>query len=639
MTERPVTHRPTAVARVKFPAGPADRCELVRSMTRRGTHAGALLAALLALVVYANSLRNDLVYDDGPVIVANEAAHHPTHWRALFFTKSWGNELSYRPLTVWTFALDFALHGLHPFGYHLVNVIGHAAVAAGLVIVAAALGASPLAAGMAGVLFAVHPVHTESVANVVGRAELLAAGWVLLALLLQRRAAMAGWPLTGIAAAAGAYGLALLSKENAIALIALMPLADLVFSDGRSPWLFLRRLRGRRSLFYVGLCIVTAVYAALRRTALGGFVGDIHTVARWMNPTARAATAIRVLTALKVQALAGWLLIAPVHLSADYSHPRIPLVAGLAEPGAIAGAIVAAGVLAIAVVLWSRAGVAFFWLCLSVFSYGVVSNILFPIGTIFAERVLYLPSAGFCVLLAMLIEEAATSGGRRTAFGFLAGLVVLWSALTVLRNPVWHDDLAFGQELVRTAPESAHAHDTLGNTLAALGRREAALPEFAEALRIDPEDKGSLFDWSVNRAVILTDQEEFSAALDAADQAVAVRPELPAGYVERGLALRGLQRLDEAQSAFEEALRLDPRRPEALLDLAAVALDKADFALAAATFERLIAVAPSQQAYRGLVYSYRNAGREFDAARVAAAARRRYPGDDFFRPAAIASSP
>src|SRR5581483_3845179 len=126
-------------------------------------------------------------------------------------------------------------------------------------------------------------------------------------------------------------------------------------------------------------------------------------------------------------------------------------------------------------------------------------------------------------------------------------------------------------------------------------------------------------------AADLTDHEQFAAALDAADGAIAARPTRPGGYVERGLALRGLQR-------FDEALHLDPKQPDALLDLAAVALDKQDFALAASAFERLVAVAPSQQAYRGLVYSDRNGGRALDAERIAANARGRYPGDGFFAP-------
>ena len=99
-----------------------------------------------------------------------------------------------------------------------------------------------------------------------------------------------------------------------------------------------------------------------------------------------------------------------------------------------------------------------------------------------------------------------------------------------------------------------------------------------------------------------------------------------------GVALRGLGRLDEAQSAFEQALRLVPGQPEALLGLATTAAERKDLALATSAFERLVQVSPSRDAYRGLVSSYRQAGRGEDAARAAGAARERFPDDPSFTP-------
>ena len=102
----------------------------------------------------------------------------------------------------------------------------------------------------------------------------------------------------------------------------------------------------------------------------------------------------------------------------------------------------------------------------------------------------------------------------------------------------------------------------------------------------------------------------------------------------RGFALRGLERLDEARDAFQEALRLAPGLPDALLGLGATAIDRRDFGEAAQAFEQLVATIPSADIYRGLVYSYRMAGRDADAARVTAAAHQRYPDDTFFAPEA-----
>src|SRR2546425_8268632 len=159
----------------------------------------AVASAIVALAVYANSLQNGLVYDDVHVIVSNEAAHHPLDWRTILRTPSWflqGNPtIAYRPLTTWTVALDYAVHGERPFGYHLVNVLAHAGVSVLVVLLAASLGLPALAAALAGALFAAHPIHTEVVANIVGRAEILAAGLALLALLWWRAARRGTRPL------------------------------------------------------------------------------------------------------------------------------------------------------------------------------------------------------------------------------------------------------------------------------------------------------------------------------------------------------------------------------------------------------------------------------------------------------------
>ena len=176
-----------------------------------------------------------------------------------------------------------------------------------------------------------------------------------------------------------------------------------------------------------------------------------------MNPAASAPTPRRVLTALKVLAVAIKLLVLPVGLSADYSFRQISVVTSAGEPGALAGILVAAGLALLAAVLWRRQRVAFVWLGLSLLTYGVVSNLCIPIGTIFAERLLYLPSVGFCALVVMALARPSGRWRRVAA----AVLLVGWGALTVQRNPVWHDQLGFAEALAADAPDSSHAHHVL----------------------------------------------------------------------------------------------------------------------------------------------------------------------------------
>ncbi|TMA55744.1 MAG: DUF1736 domain-containing protein, partial [Deltaproteobacteria bacterium] len=471
-------------------------------MRDRRLFVAAGLGALLTVAVYWNSLSNGLVNDDVSAIEQNEAIRNPLDWRRIVLESSWVQSgrptSSYRPLTTWTFAVNYAVHGTAPFGYHFGNVLGHALVTALLVALAAATGLSAGLAGLAGILFAVHPIHTEVVANGVGRAEIVAAAFALLALLLGRRAAETGWHPRASVAAASAYALALLAKEHTVALLVVMPLADLLLTDSGSVRGFAARLSGRRCAFYVALVAVTGGYLTLRAVALGRVMaapgGGFEGITLWANPAASAPLPARILTALRVLAMAVGLLVWPHGLSADYSYRQIPVVDSVRTTAALAGCAVALGLTLLAVVLWGRRPLACFWLLFALATYGVVSNVLFPVATIFGERLLYLPSAGFCVLVALVLGKGRSMPARAIGTFVVVVALVDWSAVTIARNRVWHDAISLGLDMVRTAPDSAHAHHFLGATYQGEGRDEEALAELSHALEIYPEHLSSLYD-------------------------------------------------------------------------------------------------------------------------------------------------
>ncbi|TPW17836.1 MAG: hypothetical protein FD129_214, partial [bacterium] len=148
-----------------------------------------LLVGFTAFLVYVTTLGNGFAYDDGVIIEESPLVTEPARMGEVFTTPYWGSKAGgglYRPVATLSYALNHRVHGLKPFGYHLVNVLLHAAVSVLLTLLA--LQYLPLAAaGLAGLIFAVHPIHTEAVANVVGRAELLSAVGFLVASLAARR--------------------------------------------------------------------------------------------------------------------------------------------------------------------------------------------------------------------------------------------------------------------------------------------------------------------------------------------------------------------------------------------------------------------------------------------------------------------
>jgi len=620
--------------------------------------AGSAVAAGLALIVYINSLPNGFLSDDGQVIAFSAVAGPPSSWRAFLVTPAavvvrGGATGTYGPLTAWAFAAAHAMGADLPLVHHLVNVVCHIATSALLVPVAAATGLSPLAAGLAGALFAVHPIHTEAVDHVASREALLSAMFLLLALLLWRRRRS----LLGGFGAVAVSGLALLASEQALPVVILLPLAD-VLGDGGT-----QRRGGRsRVILYVALLVVVAGYLALRHAAFQSVGKPDESALFQGNPAALLPPGLRIVTGLKMTAVAVSKLFVPVRLSADYSYRQVAGVQSLAESGALIGLFTGVAVVMLASALWARHRTAFFWTLFAVLTWGVVSNVPFPADALFHEDVLYLPSAGVCALVALAVGALAEARSRELGVVVAAVLVVAAGTVTVLRNSVWHDELRLAEATVAAAPDSARAHRLLGTAYSDANRPDDAVKEFSRALGIYPGDKASLYNVGVilqrqdkplealtvfrrvtdldpkyvpawiNLAAINNSQTAFRPALDAAERAIDIRPDIPNAWVVKGHALRGMNRLEEARAAFEEALRLAPTLPEALLGLGATTIDLKDWAASASVFERLVKVAPVPDAYRGLVFSYREGGRDAEAASVAAVAHQMFPNDDFFAP-------
>lgn len=426
-----------------------------------------LLCAAVAALAYLNTLGHQFTYDDHVAIEGNPLIRDLRLLPRLVTTGYWDaipgaaadTDRLYRPVTVASYALNYAVHGLSPRGYHAVNVALHAAASALTVPLLTALGAPGWGAGAAGLLFALHPVHSEAVASVVGRAELLAALWLLVA---WRLSLMPG-PRAG-ALALGAYALALLSKENAVSLLLLYPGAQLVL---RRPL--------RRGLL-AGLVAVTAAAVLLRYLVLG----TLHQPppAR-LNPLVAADGPTQVLTALHILGLYLTRLFFPLTLSADYSYDAIPLVRGL-SPAPLLPVLVWSGLLAVA--CWRWRGLAWLAVLLIAAPLLPVSNLVFVIGTPMAERFLYLPVLG----LALLIAAGLTRVPPRAAMAGLLLLALLYAGRTVRRNQDWHDDFSLWRATVQTSPRSALAH--LGLGMAYLGRDQPreALREVERALEIMP---------------------------------------------------------------------------------------------------------------------------------------------------------
>ncbi len=414
------------------------------------------IAAIWAvvLVAYSNSFSTALIFDNTPIILQDPRIRAATAdnlhqiLRGEYWYTQLGNGL-YRPLTTLSYLFNYTVLGNqdHPAGYHAVNFTLHALNASLLYLLALAIfGRRVATALIVALLWAVHPVLTESVTNVVGRADLLAAFGMLAALLCYRR----GW----YAAAAAACAVGMFSKESAVVIPLVALVYDLCFPGARS---------GRKRI---------AGYAALATPCLLYFVvrPPLYPlrIAFTDNPLVGAGFVTARLTALKVMGKYIWLLFFPARLSSDYSYNAIPL-ATWSDWRLIAslGAIAAIG--ALAVYGWRRDRRWLFFIALAAIGLAPVANIAKLIGTIMAERFLYIPAMGFagCVVLAGLALGRRFPGAPRRALPVAAAvLIAAFAARTWARNTDWADARSMSASLVKSVPDSWKGHATFyGKTL------------------------------------------------------------------------------------------------------------------------------------------------------------------------------
>ncbi|XP_054716844.1 LOW QUALITY PROTEIN: protein O-mannosyl-transferase TMTC2-like [Uloborus diversus] len=297
---------------------------------------------VLALLLYWNTLDADFAYDDSRAIKTNQDLLPSTPLSRLFTDDFWGTPLthsgshkSYRPLCVLSFRLNYLLSGLEPGPYHLVNVVLHALVSALFALLARALLVrSPLSAFSAALLFAAHPVHTEAVAGVVGRADLGACLFFLLGLLAYRRYCKYRDKRRYLWASVAMATASMLTKEHGVTVLAVCALYDVCVVHRLHPKDFLQVISEksygplREGLLH--LLGAAVALLALRFHLMGSQAPNFSPAD---NPASDSDSLMtRTLTFLFLPAFNFWLLLCPRWLSFDWSMEAIPLLTSPMDP-------------------------------------------------------------------------------------------------------------------------------------------------------------------------------------------------------------------------------------------------------------------------------------------------------------------
>jgi len=445
---------------------------------------------LLAVAAYATALGNGFAYDD-QLIVQNNPVVTEGQWSEIMQGAYWqigdGEGTLFRPVTTAAFAIQWKLWGGAALGFHAVNVAVHALVSLG-VLALLWIVLPPIGALAGGVFFAIHPVHVEVVANMVGLGELLAALMVVAACLLYIQGAewSPAWRGARVAGLVSLYLLGLGAKEIAVTLPGLLLLFEFFRPGSRSD--LGRRLR-REAPVYLAMGAALLAYLAWRGSVLSSLAGD-----RPAPVFFDVTTGERILSAISVWPEYVRLLLAPLALSVDYGPPVLVIARGV-TPEVIAGGLVLVAVVAVLGLAVRRnppmaLGVA--WIGVALLP---VSNLFFPVGVLLAERILYLPSIGAALAVgagAGWILAHPRARVRKAALVALPIFAVLLVGRTVTRNPVWLDTFSVIQSLNEDHPESFYAHWKRAEGLARVGQTEEARANYEVAVALSPGHYGLL---------------------------------------------------------------------------------------------------------------------------------------------------
>ncbi|CAI8045701.1 Protein O-mannosyl-transferase TMTC3, partial [Geodia barretti] len=420
----------------------------------------AAICALVGSLVFLNSLGLQLCFDDTAAVKDNADLRPNVSWFNLLRNDFWGTEIShrdshksYRPLTVATFRLNYMLHELEPLGYHLVNVLLHSAVVYLYVLLCGVVFSEVWPALIAGLLFAVHPIHTEAVSGVVGRADVLSCLFFIGSILTYKKSLSTKNSALFMMCTLLLAVCSALSKEIGITVVAMCPIYEVLIHRKMNLRNILRIILGMRrrnkpsieaenrwlkSLLFrtavIGSFALTFLYLRLKLNK----TPPIFSVSN--NPAMKFPTPFRQLHWSYLCVYNVWLLLSPSQLCAEYAMGTIPPVASLSDPRNLLTLATFAGLLSLscysASYSHSHHRKIMFGLCLTVLPFLPASNLFFPVGFVIAERVLYIPSMGFCLLVSYGFHLLVSNSKRFSPFfkSVIVFLLLVHGIKTVVRT-------------------------------------------------------------------------------------------------------------------------------------------------------------------------------------------------------------
>ncbi len=550
-----------------------------------------ILIAVLCVIVYANTLQHGFVLDDTAVIENNRfvkagVSGIPDILTTFYWEGFWNsNSGLYRPLSLVSFAVEYQLSPNNPFIHHLFNVLYYTIACCLLFEFLCKIfnKADPRFFLLAVLLFVVHPIHTEVVANIKSRDEIFSLLFFLLS--CRQFYVLVGNDKKRMFLGSFFFLLSLLSKEGAIAFLPVIFLLD-YREEKRIPALLRQR---------AVLLVTTVVWFAWHQYVILSssspqivYTYDDNSLFASSSVLEQRATALGMFARYVIKSFY------PYQLSYDYSFSQIPMV-GLISLPAMAGLLIFFGCIYLGFIYFKKDPLITFCVAMIVLPLLLTGNLIFNIGATMADRFLFIPTIGSCILICYLIFKLFKALPSQKVFPptvryVLVLLIVLFSFRSFTRNKDWKSNDTLFSHDVAVVPNSARAH--YNNAIVLQNHSgsvisEASRKEYEVCLGIDPEKVDAL----INLGVLYGKQKEYDKALGLYRRALhkdknnsdvmgnmgdvfyksgqidssiiyLKKAHLagntnPESYNILGTALFGKQNYAEAQAAFETGLKSD----------------------------------------------------------------------------------
>ncbi|OGV53720.1 MAG: hypothetical protein A2X45_07950 [Lentisphaerae bacterium GWF2_50_93] len=528
-----------------------------------------IICILAAIIPYFDSLRGEFVFDDVPLIKNDpfygQEANPLKCWERDFWKESRKQGL-YRPLTLFTYWVNVKTSGYYSPAFRIGNLILHLFVTLLIFKFALRLKLGYWAAFFASAIFAVHPIHTEAVIPAFGRGELLCSLFLLIALIshtyLDRKK-------YAVFCAGASFLLACWSKEHGVAALPLFVLVDLYLDRPFTVERFRRFIKDKAGI-YGFYCAILALFFASRYFALGSIVPSKANFDPAIdNPVALCQFPLNLMTAIKVQGLAISKFFWPSVLCHDYSYAQLLPSTSVFDWKAWLTLLLFLAVPLSAALLFKNLRLKVIFLVLAyVVCILPAGNFIIMAGTIFGERLQYIPSIWLCLFTAVFASSMFRKIDYRLVSLAMAVAVMAFSIRTYERGKDWDDQMSIAVAGVDSAPMSVKTWNNLAVQLGEYAWKEN-----------DPAEK----------------MNKFQEAVTACDRAIAIYPNYVTAITNRGIYNSCFGRYQDAENDLRKAVSLYPGHFAATYTLGALLANQGRFDEARKIWEELMKIHPEDK--------------------------------------------